>query len=417
MNFKRSSQIGLLILILIFTKKFFKSTPFETLFFQIQAGFLGLILIFLFFYIANILVEKKSIKKEVFYFLMLILFMPLYSAYRSHSEFGQPYIYGILSQRSWLLLGVGIWFYYVISIKKVAISTIEYSFLLMAWASLIIFSLFALTFDPSQLTGEENFAHMTPDRGLRFKFQTFFITFGAIYYFVKYNVDKKKSDLLALLLFLTYVVFIIQGRTYMIFLASLFLVYYYLNNRLSVFAVKIINVLLFFVSVIVIIQIIYPEYIEVMSNLFMQMFIVLGGEESNSASSNARLWTSAIIFDYFDAHPSSLWFGTGKISNQWNDGYERLFGYFYPSDVGILGGLFLHGFFGMVFLMIIPLILTIKEIKKAKVVDNSFIITIKYLLMLSILRLPQGGLYFGGSMMLYFILYSYNRLERKKYAK
>lgn len=183
----------------------------------------------------------------------------------------------------------------------------------------------------------------------------------------------------------------------MIFLASLFLVYYYLNNRLSVFAVKIINVLLFLVSVIVIIQIIYPEYIEVMSNLFMQMFIVLGGEESNSASSNARLWTSTIIFDYFDAHPSSLWFGTGKISNQWNDGYERLFGYFYPSDVGILGGLFLHGFFGMVFLMIIPLILTIKEIKKAKVVDNSFIITIKYLLMLSILRLPQGGLYFGGS--------------------
>lgn len=417
-NIKKATQIIVLEIILIFTTKFFQSTSFETIFFQMQAGFLGIILLFLVIYVFDLIVKEKPIDRAVFYFMILIVFMPLYSAYRANIEFGQPYFYGLASQRGWLVFGVGIWFYYMLTTKAISISTVESSFLLLVWMSLIVFTLFALTFDPSQLTGEESFAHMTTDRGLRFKFQTFFITFGSLYYFIKYSEKKRLLDLLILLAFLTYVVLIIQGRTYMIFLAMTFLLYYYNNYSMSKFIMNIIKVILFLFVVIILIQAIMPEYIERMGDLFGQMFTVLTGEESNDASANARIWQSLIVFDYFDTHTLSIWFGTGRVSHQWNEGYESIFGYFYPEDIGVLGGLFLYGVFGMVLLLIIPLILELKEIKKAKVTKDIFIVTIKYMLILSILYSVQGGLYFGADIwiVLFFILYAYNQLNRRQNA-
>jgi len=408
-------HIIVLIVVFIFTTKFFQSTPFETLFFKVQAGFLGILLLFLVAYILSLIVNRKTINKTVFYFILLILFMPIYSAYRSNVEFGQPFFYGLASQRGWLLLGAGIWFYYIIITKKVSMLTIERSFLVMSLASLIIFSFFYLTFDPSQLIGDESFARMTEDRGLRLKFQNFFITFGALYYFIKYSIHRKLNDLLMLFSFLAFIVFIIQGRTYMIFLAGTFLLYYYFNFPISKFFLNIIKILLFLLTILVLINILMPEYLERMGKLFGDMFTVLGGEKSQDASANARIWTSEIALDYFHSHPMSIWFGTGKVSNQWNGGYDTLFGYFYPADIGILGGTFLYGIFGIILLVLIPLFLEIKEIKKAKDKNNVFIMTIRYMLILSIIKLIQDGLYFGASIwiILFFILYGYNRLNKK----
>ncbi len=411
-------QIIVLVLALVFTTKFFQSTPLEVIFFQLHAGFLGLVLLFLIAYILSLVTKRKTINKTVFYFIMLIFFMPIYSAYRSNVEFGQPFFYGLASQRGWLMLGAGVWFYYIIISKKISLSTIEHSFLIMSLASLIVFSFFYLTFDPSQLTGEESFARMTEDRGLRLKFQNFFITFGALYYFIKYSIYRKPIDLLIFLTFLAFIVFIVQGRTYMIFLAGTFLLYYYFNFPISKFLLNIIKVFLFLLATLVLVNIFMPDYLERMGKLFIDMFTVLGGEKSQDTSANARIWTTEIVLDYFHAHPFSIWLGTGRVSHHWNDGYERLFGYFYPEDIGILGGLFLYGVFGIILLVFIPLFLEIKEIKKAKGKDNIFIITIKYMLILSIVKLIQSGLYFGANIwiILFFILYGYNRLNKDSCA-
>jgi len=345
--------------------------------------------------------------------------MPLYAAFRSNAEFGQPYSYGILSQRQWVVLGVGVWFRHVIVTRKVDISTIESSFLFLSWASLLVFSLIALTFDPTQLDGDENFAAMTVGRGLRFHFQTFFISFGSLYYFIKYSKNKKLPDLLILLLFLSYIVFIVQGRTYMIFLAATFFFYSYFNSSHTRFVINSIKVLVFLFVSFVLLQMFMPDYVTMMRDMFSQMFTVLGGGESNDASSNSRIWTSLTVLNHFDENPLSIWLGTGRVSHQWNDGYEGLYGYFFPEDIGLLGGVFLYGIFGMILLLIIPLLLEIKEIKLAKNVDNIFIITVKYMLIFSILRSVQGGLYFGANawIVLFFILYAYNQQNRKSYAR
>jgi hypothetical protein len=408
----KSYNTFILLLILLFTSKFFQSTPFESLFFQIQIIFLVLILIFIAFYLLNIFNKHLVINKIMIYFLLLILIIPIYSSFRANIEFGQPYYYGILSQRDWLLIGSGVFIYYKLINNRISFNQIEKSFLIMTWVSLIFFTFIVLTFDASQLSKDSKFVFDTADRGLRFKFQNFFITFGAIYYFIKFNTHKKKIDLLILLLFFAYILFIIQGRTYILILAFTFLLYYIFNYPINKIVMIFFKILIFIISGILIIQMIAPDYLDRMSNLFLEMFKVLSGEESKDNSSNARIWTSLIVMNYFETSDLSLYFGTGRISQQWNNGYERLFGYFYPEDIGLLGGVFLYGLFGILMLVIIPYYWIIREIRTLKKNNTYvFIQAVKYMLVLSIIRLLQGGLYFGPDiwLVLFFILYAYNQ--------
>jgi uncharacterized membrane protein len=103
------------------------------------------------------------------------------------------------------------------------------------------------------------------------------------------------------------------------------------------------------------------------------------------------------------------------LSSQWNGGFESFFGHFFPADVGILGGLFLYGIVGMFLLLIIPLLLKIKEVRKVKRKSTIFILSLKYMLTLSILSFFQTGLYLGvnGSILIFIMVYIHNR----KYIK
>jgi hypothetical protein len=410
MNIKEKYSIFVLVLVFIFTSKFFQSTPFENLFFQIQAIFLFFLLIFILLYFLTKLLNQSKFNKIILYFTFLIIFIPIYSAINSNFQFGQPYFYGILSQRDWLLLGVGIWIFYSLIENKVSFDSIERSFLFLIWTSLIFFSLIVLTYDPSELSDKSNFVFNTEDRGLRFKFQNFFITFGAMYYFIKFDVLRNKKYLFILMLLLIYILFVIQGRTYMLMLASTFFLYYIFNYPINKILIKGFKIISFLILGIFIISFIAPNYLDRMVTLFAQMFTVLTGEMSNDNSSNARIWTSLTVLNYFEHNDLSIYFGTGRLSHQWNNGYERLFGYFYPEDIGLLGGLFLYGILGLFLLIIIPYFWIIREIRATRNENDIFILTIKYMLVLSIIRLLQGGLYFGPDIwiVLFFILYAYN---------
>lgn len=419
---KKYTQILTLVFVFIFALKFFQSTPFEVLFFQLQAVFLGFILIFLAFYIGASLFNKERPNNVVWYFLILILAIPFYSAYRSSAEFGQPFIYGFLSERGWLIIGVGVWLYNVLIKRKMTLTTVESTFVIMAWASLLFFSVFILTFDSNQLQGGYGGSKMvsaTQDRGLRFKFQLYFITFGSIYYFVKYATYRNPKDIIFLLAFLSYVIFVVQGRTHMIFLGATFLLYLWLNFSLDKLIPVFIKLGFFVFLSAVFMQTLMPDYIDRMSYLFAQMFEVLQGKESLDSSANARIFQSEIVYNYFNTNPISIIFGTGSISNQWRNGYDSIFGYFFPSDIGLLGGLFVYGIVGMIFIFIIPMTITIKTIRILPVESNAFIVTLKYLLVYTILKFVQGSFYFGVTAYIIplFILLAYIELRERSNAR
>lgn len=418
---KKNIHILFLTLTFIFAFKFFQSTPFEKLFFQLQAGFLGLV-IFLLIYVSSVLLNRKRIDKVVLYYFMLIAIVPFYGAFMAGIEFGQPFIYGFLSEREWLLLGVGILFYYALTTKIISLATVESAFVFMAWASILLFSLIALTFEPSQLGNMEevsNFVLLTEYRGLRFRFQSYFITFGCIYYFVKYYTNKNPKDLLFLLLFIAFVLFIIKGRTQIIFLTMTFLLYFFFNYSLSQMTAIFIKLAFFLLFTIVAIQMGMPEYFEIMGFLYSQMISVLLGQESWDYSANARINAALIVFDKFEMSPLSIIFGTGSLSNQWNEGYNSIYGYLHPSDIGILGGLFLYGVVGFIFLCLIPFIILAHTIIKVANEHDIFIVVLKYLLILALLRSIQGFFYFQfvTYVIPLFILLSHIKLQREQVYK
>lgn len=422
-NLNNVVQVTVLSLILIVSLKFFQSTPFERPFFQLQAVFLGLVFLFLMAYVLNILMKKGSVNRVVFYYLVLIAIIPFYSAFRAGAEFGQPFIYGFLSERSWLLMGVGVWFYYMIVTEKVSLGTVESAFVFMAWASLIIFCILILTYDTSQLTtvgeiSESGLVRFTASRGLRFKFQTYFITFGAIYYFIKHAIYKNPRYLVVLFVFLSYVFFIVQGRTYMMALGVTFLLYCWFNYSPDKLVLTAIKLALFLLAALIAVYFLMPDYLDRMSYLFTEMFRVLTGAESQEYSANARILESKIVFQYFKAHPLSAWLGTGHVSHQWQGGYQSILGYFYPSDTGVLGGLFLYGIVGLIFILIIPLIISIKTLRKVSDKRDVFIVALKYLLVFSIVRAVQGSFYFGvvGYIIPLFILVAYTKLLERQHA-
>ncbi len=415
-NLQKNKFILLIIIIFIFTYKFFQSTPYAAVMFKFHAVFLGFILIFLIFYIIDILLTGKHINSIVFYFLLITFILPLYSAFRANIEFGQPYLYGILSERIWLQMGVGIWVYYVLVTEKISISTFQSTFVFMAWASIIIFSFIALTYDPSQYAEIPDYASAgVGERGIRFKFQNYFITFGVIYYFIRFNIDKDRKYLIALLLLLAYVLFIIQGRGYMLGIVFTFLLFYLFNTSFRQLIPIFIKLTLFILFALFLINLFMPDYLEMMSNMFAQLFHVLDGEASADISANARIHESSVVFNYFESHPLSIFAGIGKISTQWNGGYETLFGYFFPSDLGPLGEIFLYGIIGFIILHIVPFMMIIKLLIQVPGKENVFIYSLKYLLIyFAFMSFYQGVFVFGfvDYLIPFFIVYAYRRMQQ-----
>lgn len=425
--FNKLRHILLLCIVWIFTFKFFQSTAIEPIFFQVQAAFLGFVLIYLGFYVLSFFAKGKGPEnKAIWFYLGLLLFVPVYAGMRADQEFGQPFIYGFLSEREWIILGVGIWLYGMLVKNKLSLTTIEMSFVFMAWASLVFFSIYILTFDPSKFYNPLSDVFIkvndTEVRGLRFKFQNYFIVFGAIYYFVKYSLQRKWFDVISFSAFIAYVVLAIQGRSLMLALGAVLFVFYlrHLSSRKTLYGLFVTAVLMVFLSLAL--KFLYPYYFEKMYFLFQQLFTVFTGEESLDSSANSRIYQSLIVSNYFDSNPVSFWFGTGSVSWHWNDGYQSILGYFYPSDIGMWGGVFVYGILGCFLICFIPVLFTISAMisvsrdQRAYEPDkkNIFIVTLSYLLFYSIIGIPQGSYFFGlaNYSVPLFVLMAYLKLRR-----
>ena len=380
--------------LLIFSVKMFQSTPFEDFFFRIHAVFLIISLIFVGLYTANNINKNRKINSNIKYFLLLMLLGPFYSAMMAHIEFDQPILYGLLSQRGWAVIGAALFLYYAISTKDNILKIVELSFVILAWSSLFYFSYLYLTFDIESVDAESNFAKLTESRGLRLKLNEYFITFGILFYFIKFYSSKSVKYFIYFAIFASYVIFLFQGRTYIIQLIIVMSIYLYRSGNLSTFIIRMISIALTLTGLILFLYFFAPDFVSRFYDIFLQMFIVLGGSESLDSSSNARIYQSAIVFDYFALNPDSIWWGVGKLSHQWNDGYQSIFGYFFPSDIGLLGGLFQFGVLGMIFVWLIPVILSIKLIKSVEVTGISiFIITFQYLLVYYMIKSINTGNY------------------------
>ena len=107
--------------------------------------YFGLLIFFTFFFL-NKLVKRQNFNSLEIYSILLMVLLPLQSGISSYYYWGQPLIFGIGSQRTWIFSLVAILLFYQLQTRKITVYEIRDSLLASAWGLLIIFSLIYVFF-------------------------------------------------------------------------------------------------------------------------------------------------------------------------------------------------------------------------------------------------------------------------------
>ncbi len=353
------------------------------------------------------------------YVLLLILTMPLLSAFMANSAFGQPLIYGILTHRSMATLGVGLAIIFWVRRGVFVLNDIRQALVLAGWSSFFIYISMSLLMNPENYGQVRGFVAGGTVEPYHFIFNSKFIIFLVIYNMADGLMRKSIKPLIYTLPLLFFLIFIDGGRSQflsLLIVLSLLFVKYFSLPRLITLSVP------FLVVVFVASMLVYsyqPQEVErQIEKFYAALSVVLTGKESSDASANARIREIGLAMPYIEKRPI---FGNGKLSAQWKGGFFRNLGRFAPSDIGIFGGLFIFGFFGLMVFYFQFVFAWLKArrqkrfIKRGLMSDSPFRNALFYfILFLFIHSLATGGVIFNGAVSIVFIaiLYTFNT-ERK----
>lgn len=410
-----------IIIGLIFSVKYFQSSPFQDLFFVTHALFLllcGAYIIHHLFYKQSFFRSNLTIQ----YIILLSILVPIYSSFVALFQFNQPLYFGFLSSRGWMITGFGLYIYDLIKNKKISLKKIEQSFILLAFISLFYNLSIYFFVDPNNFSVESDYIRFTETRGYRFKLNFYFILYACIGYFTKLFYKADKISLISFLIFFSYIVFIVQSRAILFVLFLLFIVITFHNSvDLKSSIRKIIYLFSFTIVLFISSTLFNPSFIDSITYSFEELLFLLSGNLSNDPSINSRLFQSITALDFLSKDLLTIFFGAGNLSHQFYGGFSGQFIYFYPTDIGILGALFQFGFLGIIFMYLIPLILFVKNLKKKYLFDHSiFTKTLIYIIIFfTILTLFQGTFFFEKELyiVIFLILFSiekkHNTIEEK----
>ncbi len=119
-----------------------------------------------------------------------------------------------------------------------------------------------------------------------------------------------------------------------------------------------------------------------------------------------RISEAAIAIKGIALHP---FFGNGFVSSQFNGGFSGFFGYFFASDVGILGNLFVYGIIGTL-IFYIPFFVTLSWTKRLRKNNDILLTTCQYgmvFIFLDMITAASNIKYMGLPSIFFGIIYYY----------
>tara|TARA_B100000963_G_scaffold145781_1_gene126975 strand:- start:8991 stop:10193 length:1203 start_codon:yes stop_codon:yes gene_type:complete len=371
--------------------------PFQDFFFKVHAVLLVISLLYIFYHFIINIIKKEKFENSILLFTLATFAIPLLSAMRSYIEFGQPILIGILAERGWFSIGIAFWFYDNLMSKRLNFRYLENSFIFLAFLPLFFYLSSILFIDFNDIPINNNFLVMDELRGARFSFQTFFVVFGAIYYLIKYNIRNSILDLILSFTFFSYIFFVAQSR--ILIVASLFLAFYYYYSfyPLNKSFIKVFQFVLFMMLLVIFIRVINPEYFNNISFLISDTILSLNNNSSADISYGIRIYSLLTVYNFLALSPLSFFFGAGTVSTQFDGGFNNIFGYLYPADIGIIGGVFLYGVFIVIFLSTMQIYYSVKAIQYTKSTNDIFVLSMKYMVIFYLIYLPVNGLYMRSS--------------------
>lgn len=279
----------------------------------------------------------------------IYLLLPILPAISSQIVWDQPFYLGFISYREFYLIG-GALVLYNFAIKNARnLVYIEKAMVLTAWFALVLFFLTSTFVNPAAFL-DSRIVSYSANRGgiLIFKFNMGFIFFGAIYYFVKYFKTQRVYHIIFSLLFLSYIVFERQDRSSMIAVVFVMVLYFLSKVKLKKQILYVLGAIGPLIMIIFLIYQFKPSSIEGYIFMFEDIFYALSGEANPDVGQSVRIYETQIAQKLIKESP---FIGNGKLSNYFiQGGWSGLYVYFYPSDIGLVGSVFVYGFPGAVIL-------------------------------------------------------------------
>jgi hypothetical protein len=276
----------------------------------------------------------------------LIVVDPVLSAVNAWREFSQPIIYGLLAERRIALIACVLFFVRALRRRSVTLREVEKALLILAWGTMILFTIIRIVIHPSDYADYIGFVLPTMDGG-ELSLQGYFTLFGVLYYaFRGFRTGRMRDYLLALLLLAGSL-----GRQGLrqgiltLLLTFFFFVWRWTNwRRLLVLLPQLLLGLALLVGLLFVAM---PETMREQFGRFQDAFtVVFTGETVEDASATGRIGETIFALQGIAKHPI---LGNGVLSNQWQGGAQLQQGeYFYWVDVGSIGVLYVFGILGLI---------------------------------------------------------------------
>ncbi|MEM7163016.1 MAG: O-antigen ligase family protein [Bacteroidota bacterium] len=392
-NIKGSEQfmlIGLLVFNFIISFRLTNSTVLHDIGKMTETLYLVLLFLYISSRVINRLV-KGNLKLNGFEFMFCIyLALPILPAVSAYFVWDQPFYLGFLSFREFYLMGGALVLYNFVKDNVKKLIVVEKSMVITAWIALTLFYLTSLFADPTQFL-DSKVVSFSANRGgiLLFKFNMGFVFFGSIYYFVRTLKKGGLINLVCFAMFIIYIFFFRQDRSSMLAVAAALGLFalFHLDFQRKILVSSILSVIS--ICAIVLIYHLNPESIEAYVFMFEDILYALSGESNPNVGMSVRIYETAIANTYVQENPL---LGNGKISNYFMEGgFNALFYFFYPTDIGLIGSVFTYGIPGTILLysQFIFVVYWIRKIKYFK--ENVFFLATSYYLLILFIDSMSNG--------------------------
>jgi hypothetical protein len=346
----------------------------------IEVGFFGLLAVWVAWRLVQRWLADDWTMNGFELFVLLMIVLPVGSAFGARDEFGQPIIWGIIAFKDYyLLLGV-LTVYHWLRQGWITMRQVEQALVIMAWICLIYFYFATLFINPAPyqdtpLAG----ANDIKGGGVYYRFNVCALYFGSIYYTARAFMREKWVNLLWAMLFAVYIVVFRLDRTSMAAMAigmvGVVLLHVPLKRIVRVAMLAFLPALFG----VVLLFLLAPDKVEQYEVMFMDAVHTVTGNSAEAEEVSVRTLEIAIAEREVAKHP---WIGNGRISHTWNEfGYEPFLGFFYPADVGWLGLVFIYGYPGTIFLYSLFLVALVYMLRVKGRGDDLLFVSCQFLLL------------------------------------
>lgn len=387
--------------------------PVELVMEMIYVGSLGL---YLLYRISKRIFEYNFRFNSLEIYLGLLMLLPILPAIASNVVFGQPLLYGFGTFQDFYLLVGALVVYNMLRSNEVSIELVEKAFVAVTWFNVLMFYFLSLFTDPAALrdTGLAG-GNSVKGSDVYYRFNMTFIFFGSIYYGVKAFYKKNYLYLGYAAIFLVYLIFFRMDRTSMAVTAAALLLFFFTALRLREQVLHLSRFLVPIFGGVLIVWFFLPEIYDQYYLMFEDAVSTVVGGTNAEGEESVRVYEMKVALEYIDKNPLM---GNGKVSSKWiPGGYDYFFGFFYPSDIGIFGQIFMFGYIGA-FLLYFQYLLAffylwrIRHIKR-----NTFLTALKFLLLALFLDNLTNGyitIYAAHSLTVLAIIFYFYQLDRSK---